>query len=84
MDGNNLFYFLGTGIFSFDKADTSLPESSTIETGYIYGMSVKNNRLFTLQSSFTALSELHAYNLNSGAETGNIKVALGASKIYFN
>lgn len=84
MNGNNLYYFLDTGVYSFDKEATELPESSSIETGYIYGMAVKKNRLFTLQSSFTALSELYVYNLSSGTETGNIKVALGASKIYFN
>jgi YVTN family beta-propeller protein len=84
MNGNQLYYFLGTGVYSFDKEATELPESFSIETGSIYGMAIQNNHLFTLKSSFSALSDLYGYNLSSGAEIGTIKVALGASKIYFN
>lgn len=83
-NGNTLYYYLKSKVYTTTSTATELPTSATIETGAIYGMEVRNNQFFTVNSSFSKLSELSVYDLTSKEKTNTFNVALGASKIYFN
>jgi hypothetical protein len=84
IDENKFYYYVSSSIYKMDASATTLPESSFLESGYIYNFNIKNNQLFTLSASFTKLSELSVYDLSTKEETNSFNVALGASKIYFN
>jgi YVTN family beta-propeller protein len=81
---NNWYYSIGSKIYKIAAGATELPTSEIIDVESLYGMAVKNNTLFTLNASFTKLSELSVYNLSSKEKTNSFNVSLGASKIYFN
>ena len=65
-------------------SDITLPTSASIETGGIYGMAINETQVFTVIADYSALSDLKVYDLSSKTLTHTLKVAIGASKIYFN
>lgn len=84
IDGSDLYYSLNSGVFKMSVTDTELPTSSFIEAGYINGMSINNNQLYTAVASYTALSDFNVYSLSNKEMITTLKVGIGASKIYFN
>ncbi|MGB2272975.1 MAG: YncE family protein, partial [Flavicella sp.] len=87
LDNDKLYYALNGSIFSMSTSDTSLPTTALLETGSIYGMTVKNGQLYTLKREFENLSQLKVIALE-GTDVGSVihssAVGAGASKIYFN
>lgn len=83
-DGSNWYYALSNKIYKLSQGDSALPNTEEIDAGSLYGMAVKNNKLITVNASFSKLSELSVYDLSSKEITNTFNVALGASKIYFN
>ena len=84
-ENGTIYYYKGTDstLYSIDESATALATSG-INTGSIYGMAVKDNKLFTTSYSFTALSKLIVTDLSTKEEIYTAPVGLGASKIYFN
>ncbi|WP_343329883.1 cell surface protein [Polaribacter staleyi] len=80
-----IYYYMGSEqkVFTINENDTTLATDG-IATGNIYGMSVKDNKLFTTSYSFTALSKLIVTDLSTKEVVYSSPVGLGASKIYFN
>ncbi|WP_218598934.1 YncE family protein [Polaribacter sp. NJDZ03] len=84
-ENGTIYYYKGADstLYSIDESATALATSG-INTGSIYGMAVKDNKLFTTSYSFTALSKLIVTDLSTKEEIYTAPVGLGASKIYFN
>lgn len=79
-----IYYFLNNLVYEMESTATELPTSSLLDSGYIYGMAINNNKLFTLNASFSKLSELSVYEISTKEKTNSFNISLGASKIYFN
>jgi hypothetical protein len=85
LENNTIYYALGNEIYSINANATSLSTTEIVTAeGYLYGIEVEDNLLFTLNASFTDLSTLNVYNVTTKVKTQTKSVALGASKIYFN
>ena len=85
LENNTIYYALGSKIYSIDANANSLSTTEIVTAeGYLYGIEVEDNLLFTLNASFTDVSTLNVYDITSKAKTQTKSVALGASKIYFN
>ncbi|WP_339663580.1 DUF5074 domain-containing protein [uncultured Polaribacter sp.] len=85
LENNTIYYALSGKVYAIDIDATSLSTSEIVTAeGYLYGMEVEGNSLFTLNASFTDLSTLNVYDITTKAKTQTRSVALGASKIYFN
>ncbi len=89
-ENGTIYYILNDELYGFQDIETTLPSTSllsldpTSTAPFMYGMSVKNDRLFVTDASFTGQSELLIYDLNLMIKIKTLDVALGASKIYFN
>lgn len=85
LENNTIYYALGNNIYSIDADATSLSTTEIVTAeGYLYGIEIKDNTLFTLNASFTDVSTLNVYDVATKVKTQMKSVALGASKIYFN
>ncbi len=85
LDNNKIYYGLSGEIYEMDENSTTLPSTPVLTAeGFLYGMEVENNNIYTLNASFSDLSTLNVYDLNSKEKVQTIPVALGASKVYFN
>ncbi|GAA3598700.1 cell surface protein [Flavivirga amylovorans] len=85
LDSGTLYYEIGGKVYAIDEDATALSSTSIVESqGYLYGLAVKDNRIYLLDASFTDLSELNVYDLSTKNKIDTKAVALGASKIYFN
>jgi hypothetical protein len=84
-DGNNIYYYSDTDnlVYKISESATELA-SDGIDVGEIYGMTVKNNLLYTVENSFSELSKLDIIDYESDSKLYSTAVGLGASKIYFN
>jgi hypothetical protein len=84
-ENGTIYYYKAadSAVYSIDESDTVLATSG-IDTGSVYGMSVKDNKLFTTSYSFEALSKLIVTDLSTKEAIYTSPVGLGASKIYFN
>ena len=80
------YYILNNEVYALADTATNLPSSSlfSVDAGYAYGLSVKENNLFLTDASFSAQSTLKVYDLPSGTLSESFSVGIGASKIYFN
>ena len=81
-----IYYYMGAEqkVFTINENDTTLAIDG-IATGSIYGMAVKDNKLFiVLRNDFTSLSKFTVVDLSTKKEIYTAPVGLGASKIYFN
>ncbi|WP_435254928.1 YncE family protein [Tenacibaculum sp. A30] len=86
LEGNDIYYNLGNSIYKTDVNATTLPASElfTTDSGYLYGLGVRNNEIFVLDANFSGNSKLDIYDLLAKTKKETKEVALGASKIYFN
>ncbi|WP_299009975.1 YncE family protein [uncultured Tenacibaculum sp.] len=86
LEGNDIYYNLGNSIYKTDVNATTLPASElfTTDSGYLYGLGVRNNEVFVLDANFSGNSKLDIYDLSAKTKKDTKEVALGASKIYFN
>ncbi|GAB1856574.1 hypothetical protein MHTCC0001_14090 [Flavobacteriaceae bacterium MHTCC 0001] len=85
LQNSTIYYALGAGIYAMDINATTLPSSPVITAeGFLYGMEVGNNSVYTTNASFTDVSVLNIYDLTTLEKIDSKEVALGASKIYFN
>ena len=85
LENNTIYYAVGNNIYSIDTDATSLSTSEIVTAeGFIYGMEVEGNSLFTLNANFKDSSTLNVFDITTKAKTQTKLVALGASKIYFN
>lgn len=85
LDNNTIYYALNGKVYTIPENPTALSSTSIQEAeGFLYGMEVENDLLYMLSASFTDLSKLNIYSLNTNQKTFTADVALGASKIYFN
>ena len=80
------YYILNNEVYALADTATNLPSSSlfSVDAGYAYGLSVKEDNLFLTDASFSAQSTLKVYDLPSGTLSESFGVGIGASKIYFN
>jgi len=80
------YYILNNEVYALADTATNLPSSSlfSVDAGYAYGLSVKEDNLFLTDASFSAQSTLKVYDLPSGTLSESFSVGIGASKIYFN
>ena len=84
-DNNKIYYYKGDNNSVCTINDTATELSTEgIEVGNIYGMSVRENELFIVQSDFITLSKFKVFDVNTKSEIYSSPVGLGASKIYFN
>lgn len=80
-----VYYVLNNHVYQMSTSASELPTTSIIETiGYTYSLAVRNDQLFSIDASFTSLSKLSVYDLDSKEKTNSFNIALGGSKIYFN
>ncbi|HBI40593.1 MAG TPA: cell surface protein [Tenacibaculum sp.] len=86
VQGNDIYYSLGNDIFKLNSNSTTLPTSKllSVEAGYLYGMEIRDDELFILDTNFQEKSLLKIYDLATNNKKEEKKVALGGSKIYFN
>ena len=85
LENNTIYYTLGNNIYAIDTDATSLSTTEIVTAeGYLYGIEVEGNSLFTLNASFTDVSTLNVFDITTKTKTQTKSVALGASKIYFN
>lgn len=83
--GDTIYYALGNAIFAMNDDATALPASAVLNAeGFLYGMAIGDNRIYATNASFSDISTLDIYDLNSQTKIDSKEVALGASKIYFN
>lgn len=84
-EGNNIYYYSDTNNLVYKIADTATELATEgIDVGEIYGMTVKNNLLYTVENSFSELSKLDIIDFETDSKIYSTAVGLGASKIYFN
>lgn len=85
LENNTIYYALSGKVYAIDIDATSLSTAEILTAeGYLYGIEVEGNSLFTLNANFSDLSTLNVYDITTKAKTQTKSVALGASKIYFN
>ncbi len=85
LDNGILYYEVEGKVFSISEDATALSSTSIVESqGYLYGLAVKNDRIYLLDANFKDLSELNIYDLSTKNIIDTKAIALGASKIYFN
>lgn len=84
-ENGTIYYYMSSAkeVFSLDESSTTLPSSGIAVTS-IYGMNVKDNRIYTVKYAFTSLSEFSVIDIATENEIYTTPVGLGASKIYFN
>lgn len=85
LEDDTIYYSLSGSIYEIDVNATTLSSNSILTAeGFLYGMEVEDNIVYTLDASFSDVSTLRVYDLDTDSEIGSKSVALGASKIYFN
>lgn len=86
-NSDQIYYVSDEALYTVNTTDSSLPATSMLEIGSIYGMNVKDGNLYTVKKEFENLSQLNVTAIE-GANAGELihssAVGLGASKIYFN
>ncbi|NIJ46272.1 hypothetical protein FHR24_002756 [Wenyingzhuangia heitensis] len=82
-DNGNIYYYVGDKVFMINDNSTEISTSKGISVGSIYGMSTKQNYLFTVSYSFTSLCKFNIVNVSTLETEYSSAVGLGASKVYF-
>lgn len=86
-NGNFIYYNVNSNIYRIEHSSTELSANSFIETDAVtpYGMAVKQDGLFLLDvGDYSGQSTLNVYDLTTQTSNFTSKVAVIASKIYFN
>lgn len=83
---NNIYYNVGNDVFEMSETATALPTSKLVTgaTGFLYGIAVKDAKLYALDASFTDISKMNVFNVTTKEELTTVDAPLGASKVYFN
>lgn len=85
VEGGDLYYYVSADSKVYKISETATELATTgVSVGPVYGMSVKDGLLYTVQKTFTTLSELEVIEYASEDVLYSTAVGLGASKIYFN
>ncbi len=80
-----IYYYKGKEKKVYEINETAKEQAKDgIGVEKIYGMTVKENKLYTVKYAFTSLSKLTVIDLSSKKSIYSSEVGLGASKIYFN
>lgn len=82
-DNGNIYYYKDDKVFTIKDDATEISTTNGITVGSIYGMSTKDNHLFTVSYSFTSLCKLKVINISDKTTEYTSAVGLGAAKIYF-
>ncbi|MDO6802633.1 cell surface protein [Wenyingzhuangia sp. 1_MG-2023] len=82
-ESGKLYYNLSGSIYVIGEDDTVLSSTPLYESGSLYGMSIRNSKLFMAKYAFTTLSKLTVLDVDANAVEFETAVGLGASKIYF-
>ena len=81
----NLYYNVGNEIFSFSTSAESLSDESITSTTSIYGMSVNDGFIYTVDPvDYASEGFLNVYNISTDTWVDTITLGLVPSKIYFN
>ena len=85
IDGNNLYYTLGTGVYKVATSATELPTDAVISDVSFYTMTVSNGKLYgTDAKDFASNGTLHIYNISDYTLTNSFTVGLIPGGVYFN
>lgn len=82
-EDQNLYYSSNGKVYTLNATADTLPTTGGIDTGFIYGMGINENKLYTVNFEFTSFSTLSVYDIETGVNTFSSAVGLGASKVYF-
>ena len=82
---NQLYYNVNNEIFSLSTRANSFSEESITSTTNIYGMSVKEGIIYTVDPvDYASEGFLNVYNVSTDSWYNPIRVGLIPSKVYFN
>lgn len=81
-DNGALYYSLNGAVYSVNTTAT-VPSENPIVSENIYGMSVKDGKIYMTTYDFVSLSELIVYDVTAEEEVYRAETIIGASKIYF-
>ncbi len=85
IENDDIYYNIGNDVFSVkDDAVALATDKSITAEGFLYGLEVEGNFIYTLNASFSDLSKLNVYDATSSAKVQTVDAPIGASKIYFN
>ncbi|QTD37849.1 cell surface protein [Polaribacter batillariae] len=92
LDNTTAYYSVGNSVYKMNISDTELPTTefltiSLFTTGgfaSFYGMAVKDDKFYALNTRFSDISELQVFNLSDKKQIKTVEAPIGASKIYFN
>lgn len=83
-ENDNYYYNIGNEIFSFVNDDRNLPASSITATSSIYGMSVNDGKIYTVDAKdFASSGTLSVYTVSSDTWSQPIGLGVVPAKIYF-
>lgn len=78
-----VYYYANDVVYSIDSSATEVVLDKVFEGERLYGINVKNEKIFALKRAFTSLSKLTVYNIYSKSVQFETAIGLGASKVYF-
>jgi DNA-binding beta-propeller fold protein YncE len=85
IDGNLLLYALNGGVYKLDVDAADLPTTPSSITGFFYGMTANNGRLYATDAGdFASNGTLKVYDLSTDTEIQSIGVGIIPGGIYFN
>ena len=86
IDNNTLYYTVGNDVFSMAANANAIPSTKllTATDGFLYGIAIRNAKLYALNANFTDISEMNVFDINTKETLETLDAPLGASKIYFN
>ncbi|WP_225312541.1 YncE family protein [Pseudotamlana haliotis] len=85
LDGSTVYFALNNEIYAMNESASNLPSASLLEAeGFMYAFAVDSDRIYATDTSFSDVSKLNIYDLDTQEKLDTKEVALGAAKIYFN
>ncbi|MGY5355847.1 YncE family protein [Wenyingzhuangia sp. IMCC45467] len=82
-ESGSIYFYASQVVYKLDETAAEVSYNEVSSGNILYGLNVKNDKLFTLKRAFTNLSKLTVVNAESGLVEYETAVGLGASKIYF-
>lgn len=87
INNKNIYYVVGKDLFKVSENTTTLSATPYLKTTatYLYGVGIKDDNLFIVDgTNFKTSGKTFVYDLKTKKLKKEVKVGLGASKIYFN
>lgn len=85
IDGDELYFGMDGGVYSFSVNATELPAEPYIENASFYSMTVHDGKLYgTDAKDFASKGDLIIYDLSSKEKTNTIPVGIIPRGVYFN